>query len=718
LLFCCACASSPAPKGAGFHQAPAWAAPELERAIAVRNARTGAALSWDQLLDDLAGADVVFLGELHTDETTHRVELGVYQGLLARRSDRVVLAMEMFDRDVQPALDDYLRGKTSEADFLAASRPWANYATAYRPLIEMARSGGLPVVASNFPAPLRRTLAMSAQPSLDALAGADRNHVPRELLANTPEYWRRVDNAIRGHVGMMGASPEPSDPRLYSTQSLWDNSMGEACALALERYPGSLVLHVNGAFHSAYRDGTVRQLVLRKPDAKVLTVSVQPTSNPSVADPRGKPVADYVVYAEERATDLNEGTYSVYANREVEYRLHLPEAEPTGSGWPLLLWFSDDGLTAEEGLALWRPRLGDECALAVIESPYKATQADLMEGGRWFWPDSFTSDLGTLVGVAEETWAFLLRHYPIDPQRVCVAGEGTGATLVSAVSLLSERMGARAVAFAPRRYAKLKDIPLPLPEERGDDVPPAKSLRVFLGPNDAEWWSKELTEYTSIGLENDRGPSTTDPWLHEIEQERALRKALGLDMTAVPESAARGHILVATPRARHWARLVAIERWREDGCLVAVLDSPPTAGDSTEIDTSIHPGTYATGEGIPRCPGPFGGTTVIVLPESTPAEEIEAWLAIERADPVNQSDRFRRMRVATAAGDLQLLGVLQTLEQQGRHNVLVVPAVFAADVETMRALERSVRALDDVMTLHWRPGLGAPRTATSRRATF
>jgi hypothetical protein len=420
-----------------------------------------------------------------------------------------------------------------------------------------------------------------------------------------------------------------------------------------------------------------------------------------------------VVYAEERATDLNEGTYSVYANREVKYRLHLPKAKPTGSGWPLLLWFSDDGLTAEDSLALWRTRFGDECAIAVIESPYKATQADLMEGGRWFWPDSFTSDLGTLVNVAEETWAFLLRHYPIDPQRVCIAGEGTGATLVSAVSLLSERMGARAVAFAPRRYAKLKDIPLPLPEERGGDVPPAKSLRVFLEPNDEEWWSKELTEYTSIGLENDWSPSTTDPWLHEIEQEQALRKALGLNMIAVQESAARRHILVATPRAKHWARLVAIEQRRKDGCLVAVLDSTPTADNSTEIDTSIHAETYATGEGIPRCPGPFGGTTVIVLPEFTPAEEIEAWLAIERADPVNKSDRFSRMRIATADGDLQLLGVLQTLVKEGRYNVLVVPAVFAADDETMRSLERSVRTLDDVMTMRWRPGLGVSPPATS-----
>ena len=77
-----------------------WAAPPLDRAVSVRHGRTGEALPFDAFLDELAKADVVFLGELHTDETTHRVELAVYEGLLARRRGKVVLAMEMFERDV------------------------------------------------------------------------------------------------------------------------------------------------------------------------------------------------------------------------------------------------------------------------------------------------------------------------------------------------------------------------------------------------------------------------------------------------------------------------------------------------------------------------------------------------------------------------------------------------------------------------------------------
>jgi hypothetical protein len=50
--------------------------------------------------------------------------------------------------------------------------------------------------------------------------------------------------------------------------------------------------------------------------------------------------------------------------------------------------------------------------------------------------------------------------------------------------------------------------------------------------------------------------------------------------------------------------------------------------------------------------------------------------------------------------------VLAELSRAGRKNVLVVPAAFCEDGETMRALRRSARALEDQMTLRWRPGFG------------
>lgn len=675
-------------------------------------------MTFDALLDELARADAVFLGETHIDETTHRVEHAVYEGLLERRGGKVVLAMEMFERDAQPALDEYLAGEIDEPKFLARSRPWSNYRTAYRPMIELARERKAPVVASNFPAPLRSKLSNDQGPSLDNLSAAERAFAPKELLANTPAYWRRVDNAIRGHAGMMGPraqGAEANDPRLYDMQSLWDNTMGESCALALERHPGSSVLHVNGGFHTEYWDGTARQLALRKPDARVKTVAIATTDRPHAAEIGGKPVADFIVFADELAQDVDEGKYAVFVSRELEYRLHLPLSVVKGTRakpLPLLIWLTDDGESAQDALELWKQRLGEECAIAIVEAPYRETQDDLVEGGRWFWPDTFREDVGLLCGGVARLWAHVLRSQPVDPTRVVLAGEGTGATVVSAAVLLSDELAVRALAFEPRRFSSLKDFPLPLPELRGDEPRVEKSLRVAVAPADEAWWKGELGEYTGIGLSNELAPLEADAWTAEMERENVVRAALGLPKTALPENAPRKHLVVGTgSRARAWGRLIAHERAGRGDFIALLAKEPDAASDvgSKPLELAVRPQDYAAGAALPRAPGPFGGTTVIVLPPTLDPDALQAWSELAANDPLNKQSRFHRIVLAGDAQQRTLPVVLEELLGKNRKNVLIVPATWSADGETMRALRDAARPFEDRMTIHWRPGLGGMR---------
>lgn len=689
-------------------EAPGDFLPPLEDVVSVRDGETGERIGLDELYARLARADAVFLGETHIDETTHRVEHAVYAGLLARRK-QVVLAMEMFERDVQGAVDDYVAGKIDEPAFLARSRPWSNYATAYRPMIELARSKHAPVVASNFPAPLRSKVAAD-KGGLNGLSAGERAFAPRELFANTPAYWRRVDNAIRGHVGMMGPRPAADDPRLLDTQSLWDNTMGESCALALDRHPGALVLHVNGGFHSEYWDGTARQLALRKPKANVKTVAIVTSPNPPSEELGGKPVADYVVFAHERAQDVDEGTFAVFTARQLEYRLHVPR--DARGPLPLLIWLADDGENAQDALELWRARLGDDCVIAVIEAPYRETQEDLVEGGRWFWPDSFREDLGALRGGIAEVYGYMLRHFPVDRARVAVAGEGTGATVVASSVLLTDGLAVTGLVLEPKRYTSLKDFPLPLPELRGDLPRVAKSLHVIAAGADAEWWRGELAEYAGVGLANTFDLLGTDAWRGELERENAVRAALGLERHVVKEFAAKRHLVVGDgARARSWGRLLAQER-AAAGELLALLPTAPEGGDSTPLALATSANDYVKGAPLPRAPGPFGGTTVVVLSDDLPQAERDAWSELQKNDPLNKSSRFHRLVLATQSGERALSVVLEELIGKNRKNVLVVPAQWCADGDVLRALKKAARPFENQMTLHWRPGLGGMRAAS------
>ena len=71
---------------------------------------------FEAMLAELARLDVVLVGEQHDDPNTHRLESALLQGLV-RRNVPVTVSLEMFERDVQPALDAYLGGKNSEEDF-------------------------------------------------------------------------------------------------------------------------------------------------------------------------------------------------------------------------------------------------------------------------------------------------------------------------------------------------------------------------------------------------------------------------------------------------------------------------------------------------------------------------------------------------------------------------------------------------------------------------
>jgi hypothetical protein len=97
--------------------------------------------SRDELAEEAARSDLVYVGDYHTLEASQRTFLWLAEAVHARRSS-VALALEMFEPDDQPALDAYLAGTLDEESFLERVRyaerwgfPWEHY----RPILEFAR---------------------------------------------------------------------------------------------------------------------------------------------------------------------------------------------------------------------------------------------------------------------------------------------------------------------------------------------------------------------------------------------------------------------------------------------------------------------------------------------------------------------------------------------------------------------------------------------------
>lgn len=231
-------------------------------------------VAWKDLVARMAGADAVFLGEQHDDPETHRVEAALLSALHARAGRRLVLALEMLERDAQPALDGYLAGRITEGDFAQSVALWPNYATDYRPLVEYARARRLPVRAANAPRRIARTVSQKGLAALDTLAPEERRLVAEFVSAPADDYWRRFQSTLGGEHGSLDAA---SLRRFYEAQCLKDDTMAETVAQALGDGAG-IVLHVNGAFHSAGGRGIPQRVLWRRPlgGARLLVVALVP----------------------------------------------------------------------------------------------------------------------------------------------------------------------------------------------------------------------------------------------------------------------------------------------------------------------------------------------------------------------------------------------------------------------------------------------------------
>ena len=217
--------------------------------------------------DILMGYSVIFIGEEHKSRVSHRAELTILKGL-AKRNSNLVLALEMFERDVQDILDDYLKGEISEKKFLKQSRPWPNYQKDYRPLIEFAKKKGIRVIAANIPRRAAAAVSMANEICPDVM-GEDSIYLPKTVHLKSKEYYKRFTSSMEEmpHFTPMKGMKVNG---LYKAQVLKDAVM----AASIEPFLDCRTLFCCGHFHSDYHLGIPYQLQKNHPKLKIAVIAM------------------------------------------------------------------------------------------------------------------------------------------------------------------------------------------------------------------------------------------------------------------------------------------------------------------------------------------------------------------------------------------------------------------------------------------------------------
>jgi uncharacterized iron-regulated protein len=253
----------------------------------------GKKVSYEKMLKNLQKQDVVLIGELHNNPISHWLELEITQALSEKR--QLVLGAEMFERDNQAALSNYLQGKITAKGLDSSARLWKNYKTDYAPLVNFAKEKNLPFIATNVPRKYASQVSRGGFESLANLTSEEKSWIapmPIAYDANLPGYQKMLK--------MMGEHTSPNMPK---AQALKDATM--AHFLFTNWTPGSLFIHYNGSYHSEYYEGISWYLKRSKADIKIATIATVSQKEIDLLLPEHLLKADYIICVEEDMT----GTY-------------------------------------------------------------------------------------------------------------------------------------------------------------------------------------------------------------------------------------------------------------------------------------------------------------------------------------------------------------------------------------------------------------------------
>ncbi len=258
----------------------------------------------DAIVKAMSEADAIFLGEQHDDAVGHAIEAEIFRRAVATYSPqrRVALSMEMFERDVQVVVNEYLTGLISESHFLLSSRPWPNYKTDYRPLVELAKEKHLDVIAANAP---RRYVNMVSRGGRDAVNGLSKE--AKAWLAPLPypdpskTYSDKFNALMSGNAGDPSAMNPTTRANIVYSQALWDATMANSVANYLSKNKRSLVIHLNGGFHTEGRLGTIEQLMNYRPKTRAMVVTMLYADDVTKFDAsKQKGLGDFVILTDSK----------------------------------------------------------------------------------------------------------------------------------------------------------------------------------------------------------------------------------------------------------------------------------------------------------------------------------------------------------------------------------------------------------------------------------
>ncbi len=128
--------------------------------------KDGKTTSFEDMVEDISSAEIVFIGEQHDNPAHHKTQLDVIQAL-HENGKPLAVGLEMFKKQNQHDLDAWVSGKTAEKDFIPVFiENWGYQWELYRDIFLYAKENRIPLVGLNVPGEITRKVGSTGFKSL------------------------------------------------------------------------------------------------------------------------------------------------------------------------------------------------------------------------------------------------------------------------------------------------------------------------------------------------------------------------------------------------------------------------------------------------------------------------------------------------------------------------------------------------------------------------
>ena len=236
-------------------------------------------LAIESVITQLGAKRVVFVGETHSRYDHHLNQLEVIRRL-HQLDTNLVIGVEYFQQQLQPRVDDYIAGRTTEDEFLRSVdyyRTWGYDYRLYAPIFRFARERKIPVRALNIDGSLASAVA---KVGIKGLSEQQRASLPQDIEPADQSYRARLRIAFEGH---RTAGPADFD-HFVEAQLAWDESMANNAADYLKANPGCRMVILAGAGHVAFGSGIPSRLDRRLHTSYAVVLNSGENIEPQIAD--------------------------------------------------------------------------------------------------------------------------------------------------------------------------------------------------------------------------------------------------------------------------------------------------------------------------------------------------------------------------------------------------------------------------------------------------